>query len=506
MRLSELLKKTGYSTEATIVDVEITEIVTDSSRVTYNSMFICLVGSIGDGHRHITEALLKGAACIVVQRGVQSDMPFFSRKRANVVECDNTRLAAARLYSVWYGEPAKRLKLIAVTGTNGKTSVTVMLKSIFEAAFYKCGIIGTVACYSGKRRLLDSPDRPLSNMTTPDPKQLYRMLAFMAADKVDYVFIEASSHALKLFKLDAISFECGIFLNLGRDHLDFHKTAEDYLLSKLRLFELCKRGLINADSERSPEIWERANRYCQCKSFSSGGRAADFRADDIENCGVGGICYTLRSKNTVMKVKSPIPGDFTVENTLCAASCALMMGVPPQTVRYALESLCGVEGRVERLKTDENIDFSVFIDYAHTPEALERLLQSFKTMKRDGRLVLLFGCGGDRDRVKRSEMGRIASILADRCVITADNSRGERTADIMSDIMSGIDECNRCKCEMIEDRRRAIEKTIGEARHGDLIILAGKGHEKYEIDSAGRHEFDEKNIALGAIRKYHGNN
>jgi len=390
-----------------------------------------------------------------------------------------------------------------VTGTNGKTSDCVMLKTIFEAAFYKCGIIGTVACYSGKRRIFADPDDPLANMTTPDPKQLYRMLAFMAADKVDYVFIEASSHALKLSKLDAISFECGIFTNITPEHLDFHLTMDDYLDAKTRLFGLCKRALVNADSSFAETVIREAERNCETKRYSAFGNTADYSAERITNDGAFGISYTLRSKNTIMTVKSPIPGAFTVDNTLCAASCAMMMGLPNAAIRSALSSLCGVEGRVERVKTDGGHSPSLFIDYAHTPDALERLLKSFREMrKKRGRIILLFGCGGDRDRQKRPEMGRIASSLADHCIVTADNSRGENTADIIADIMSGFDSSR--SYEIIEDRRMAIESAVKYASAEDIIILAGKGHEKYEIDQSGKHEFDEKNIALEAIRKYHG--
>lgn len=507
MKLSELLLSAGYTPGAELTDCEITEIVTDSRRATYNSMFICLSGSEGDGHSHTREALLKGAACVVIERGVPNDLPP-TRKRVSVITCDSTREAAARLYSAWYGHPSRRMKLIAVTGTNGKTSVSVMLKAIFEAAFYKCGIIGTVACYSGKRQIFAEPDDPLANMTTPDPKQLYRMLAFMAADRVDCVFIEASSHALKLRKLDAIEFDCGVFTNIGADHMDFHKTAEDYLASKLRILRLCKKALVNADSAYAGRIWKEAEKRCSVKSYSADGRAADFVAEDPACNGAGGICYTLRSKNTVMRVESPIPGEFTVDNTLCAASCALMMGISHHAVQSALSSLSGVEGRVERIKSCVPVNFSVYIDYAHTPDALEKLLRSFNGMKRGkngekhGRTVLVFGCGGDRDRTKRPEMGRIASLLADRCIITSDNSRGEKTEDIISDIMSGFDTDR--DHAVIPDRREAIENAIREAHGGDIIILAGKGHEKYEIDQSGRHEFDEKNIVLEAINKYYG--
>lgn len=499
MKLSQLLELTGYSTATPIADAEISEIVTDSRKASYNCMFVCLSGSEADGHGYVQQALLKGACCIVAEK----ELSAVTGGRVNVVVCDNTRLAAARLYSAWYGDPAKKLRLIAVTGTNGKTSVSVMLRSIFEAAFYKCGIIGTVACYSGRRRIFADPDDPLANMTTPDPKQLYRMLAFMAADKVDFVFIEASSHALKLFKLDPIEFECGIFTNVTAEHLDFHGTMEDYLSSKLRLFGMCKRALINADSGLYGRIKDEAERFCETRSYSALGGEADFRALNVKNCGSDGISYTLRSKNNLMEIRSPIPGAFTVDNTLCAASCGLMMGVPAFAVRSALSSLSGVEGRVERIKTDIPVDFSIFIDYAHTPDALSKLLKSFHGMKgENGRIVLLFGCGGNRDRTKRPEMGRIASALADHCVITADNSRSEKTGDIIDGIMSGFDKSR--SYEVIEDRRAAIEKVIRDARSGDVIILAGKGHERYEIDQSGKHEFDEKNIALAAVKKYYG--
>ena len=501
MKLSELLKISGIEPENPIEDGEITEIVTDSRRAGYGSMFVCLSGNSDDGHAHITEALMRGATCVVAQKGMPSDLPV-RHNRINLILCDNTRSAVSKLYSAWYGEPAKKLKIIAVTGTNGKTSVAVMLKAIFEAAYYKCGVVGTVACYSGKRRIFAAPDDPLANMTTPDPHQLYRMLAFMAADKVDYVFMEASSHALKLNKLDAIEFECGIFTNLTPDHLDFHLTMEDYLASKLSLFTLCKRGLVNEDSEYFGTILSECGEYCDIRSYSQRINTADFYAEDVINDRADGIKYTLRSKNTVMKIQSPIPGSFTVDNTLCAASCALMLGVPTAAIQSGLRSLSGVEGRVEKIKTDFSIDFSVFIDYAHTPDALERLLKSFGGMRRHGeRIVLLFGCGGDRDKTKRREMGRIASEYADRCIITSDNSRGESVSNIINDIMSGFDKSR--PHDVIESRAAAIDSVIRTAQKGDIIILAGKGHEKYEIDKSGRHEFDERNIALQAIKKYY---
>lgn len=501
MRLSKLVEKAGLASECNFSDTEITDIVTNSREATYGCMFVCLSGRSEDGHRHIVEALLKGASAVVIEFGVPNDLPD-THQSVNIIVCDNTRLAAARLYSAWYGDPAQKLKMIAVTGTNGKTSVTFMLKAIFEAALFKCGIIGTVACYSGHKRIFAAPDDPLANMTTPDPRQLYRMLAYMVADNVDYVFIEASSHALKLFKLDAIEFECGIFTNLTVDHLDFHKTMDDYYLSKARLFSLCKKALINADDAFFERLRSDIIDKCEISTYSVKENRSDFEAQNIINFGTEGINYVLKSQNTVMRVTSPIPGMFTVANTLCASACAILCGIPPSVIQSALRSLLGIDGRMERVKLCHGTDFSMFIDYAHTPDALEGVLKTVRGFRRDNeRIVLVFGCGGDRDHSKRPIMGRIASEMADFSIITADNSRNEETSDIISEIMSGFDK--RAEYVIIEDRRAAIEYAIQNAKSGDVIILAGKGHEKYEIDKNGRHEFDERKIAVELAEKYY---
>ena len=504
MRLSKLLSEAGIPFDEGISDVEITEIVTDSRRVSFGCMFVCLCGGTADGHRYIREALLRGAVAIVVEKGTDVELPR-ELPYVSVVEYENTRRAAAILYSAWYGHPSRRLKVVGVTGTNGKTTVTHMLKSIFEGALYKCGVIGTVYSSSGERRIFAHPDDPLANMTTPDPCQLYRLLAFMAADKVDYVFMEVSSHALKLCKVDAVEFDTAIFTNLTSDHLDFHKTIDDYAESKAKLFQRAKRSLINGDDAHSAFMERRASGRVYKYSAKPNGGINDFCAERVINNGIRGINYTLRSKNTIMKLSSPIPGDFTVYNTLCASACALLHGISPYVICNALSGETGVAGRMEKVKLNENVDFSVFIDYAHTPDALENLLRSVNRFKSEGqRTVLLFGCGGDRDKTKRPIMGRIAGELADLVIVTSDNSRSENAEDIISEIIGGFSE-NSCPFETIVDRREAIDFALKNARSGDVILLAGKGHEKYEIDSNGKREFDEKSIVAELVRKYYSN-
>ncbi len=500
MRLSKLLEDSGIVPNGDIADCEITEIVTDSREASLGCMFVCLCGGREDGHRYIRDAMLRGAVAVVVQKVTNVPVPD-TCSYVNVIECENTRRACALLYSAWYGNPSKKLKIIGVTGTNGKTSVTHILKKIFEAALYKCGLIGTVCCSSGERKIYAQSDDPLANMTTPDPRQLYRLLAFMAADKVDYVFMEVSSHALKLCKTDGIEFDTAIFTNLTPEHLDFHGDMEDYKKSKEKLFGVCNISIINADDSFASDMM--AASKGKIYTYSTSPKNSDFWAENIVNNGANGINYELRSKNTIMKPSSPIPGNFTVYNTLCASACALLHGISPSVICSALGSMNGVEGRMERVKLSSKAHFSVFIDYAHTPDALENLLNTARKFSIEGqRIVLVFGCGGDRDKSKRRVMGEIASRLSDFSIVTSDNSRSEKAEYIIAEICSGFDE--RSKYTIIKDRRKAIEYAICNFQKGDIILLAGKGHEKYEIDALGKHDFDERKIVFECTERCFG--
>lgn len=496
MELRELLCGAGIDCPEYEGTIDVKKVVSDSRKVREGYLYVCLRGLHYDGHSFIREALRAGASAIVAEEGAQIECG----SDAFVITVPGTRQSLACLLDAWYGFPSRKLKLIGVTGTNGKTSVTYILKAIFEAAMFRCGLIGTVSCLSSDRRLFSENRDKLANMTTPDPEQLYELLAEMAADGVEYVFIEATSHALALDKLAALRFEAGIFTNLTPEHLDFHGGMENYLAAKRKLFPACSLAVINRDSRYYNDIAASGSR--RCVSCSASGEA-DYTATDISDSGADGFRYTLRSPGGVMRLRCQIPGRFSVMNSLEAAACALELGVKPASVAEALAAINGIDGRLERVKLEVAADFSVFIDYAHTPDALENLLVSVRGFKREEqRIVLIFGCGGDRDRSKRPLMGGIATLLADFVVITSDNSRSEDPGEIIGGILAGVG--GRGNYTVIPDRREAIEHTIANAEKDDIIILAGKGHERYEINRAGRHPFDERAIVRAAVRALYG--
>ncbi|MBQ7384223.1 MAG: UDP-N-acetylmuramoyl-L-alanyl-D-glutamate--2,6-diaminopimelate ligase [Clostridia bacterium] len=495
MRVSELFGRAKIEYPREAENIEVTDIVTDSGCAREGSLFICINGLTRDGHEYIGDAVGRGAKVIVAEQvrdvGVGG--------AAATIYVDNTRQAAALLYNSWYCDPAKDMKLVAVTGTNGKTSVTYILKKIFERAGKRCGLIGTVGCFCADKRLDSKNRNPLANMTTPDPEELYRLLALMRDEGAEFVFIEATSHALALSKLDALTFDTAVFTNLTQDHLDFHGDMEGYFASKARLFGMCRRAVINIDDSWADRFIESA----RCKEIYtvSANRKADFCAENVKICGAEGSEYALGFGDEKIDIKIPICGRFFVNNSAEAAAVARLYGISHEDIRDALLSLEGVDGRMERVKLGDDAEISVFIDYAHTPDALEKLLKSARDFREAGqRIVLLFGCGGDRDRSKRRQMAHIASRLSDFVIVTSDNSRSESAETIISEILSGIDKEK--EYAAIPDRAEAIEYAIANARAGDIILLAGKGHERYEIDRRGKHPFDEREIARAAYYKY----
>ena len=490
MKLSELCE--GISVPKEFENIEISGVKTDSRCVENGDLFICIRGFQTDGHMYAAEAEQHGAAAILASKD------YAACHGIPVLKTEDTRHAAALIYHAWYGKPADKLHIVAVTGTNGKTSVTFMLRAIFDAALYKTGLIGTVSCYSAGRKLDVCSSSPLANMTTPDPEELYRILAEMVRDGVEYVFVEVSSHALALGKPDAIHFDAAVFTNLTPEHLDFHGGMEDYFETKKKLFDMCDKAILNVDDVYGKRL--AAMVKCPYVTCSAKGACADYKATQICQNGVDGNQYQLISSEKRFVVRTQIPGDFSVINTLEAAACASVLGVSSSAIMTALGSLSGVEGRMERVRLGVLADYSVFIDYAHTPDALENLLHTARNLCREGeRIVLLFGCGGDRDKSKRKKMGEIAGRLADFVILTSDNSRSEEPMDIISEIQKGL---IGAEYVMIPERRRAIEFAIREAHGGDVILLAGKGHEEYEIDRSGKHFFSEKQIVAEAAGKY----
>lgn len=490
MKLLELC--VGISIPEGFENTEIGGVKTDSRKVKKGDLFICIRGLHTDGHQYVEEAVTKGAAAILVCED------YGERPDVILLKTKDTRRAAALIYNAWYGDPASKLHMIAVTGTNGKTSVTFMLRAIFEAALYRCGLIGTVSCYSAGRRLEIRSENPLANMTTPDPEELYHVLAEMVKDGVEYVFVEVTSHALALGKPDAIHFEAAVFTNLTPEHLDFHGNMESYFESKKRLFDLCDRAVLNVDDCYGARLAEMLT--CPFVTCSAKGNRADYTATQICENGVDGNQYRLISSSQRFTVRTQIPGSFSVINSLEAAACASMLGISPSVIMTALGSLAGVDGRMERVRLGVLADYSVFIDYAHTPDALENLLCTAKGLCRDDeRVVLLFGCGGDRDKSKRKIMGELAAKYADFIILTSDNSRSEDPMDIICEIQKGLVGGDYV---ILPERQRAIEFAIREAHAGDVILLAGKGHEEYEIDREGKRFFSEKKIAIEAAGKY----
>jgi UDP-N-acetylmuramoyl-L-alanyl-D-glutamate--2,6-diaminopimelate ligase len=492
LKLGDLCALAGLECPKPIANQEISGIQTDSGLVRSGDLYVCIRGLRTDGHAYAADAISRGAVCILTDEEYRQDLP----RTVCHIKAKDTRRACAYLYNAFWGDPVSKMKFIGVTGTNGKTSVTHMLRAVMEAALWRCGLIGTVGCESVGRVLDARSDNALANMTTPDPNVLYRLLHEMAEDGVEYVIMEVTSHALALGKLAPIRFEAGIFTNLTPDHLDFHGDMERYAAVKASFFESCKLSIINTDSPYAATMMKSASgRTVTC---SPSGRAAEYLAEDIAILPEGGVEYRLRSAKSRMKLRCPISGIFSVANSMQTAICAKELGVGASVIQTALASLSGIRGRMERVRLGMDADFEVLIDYAHTPDALENLLRTVAALGKKGRTVLLFGCGGDRDKSKRPIMGEIACRLADEVIVTSDNSRSEDPMEIIGDILKGTQKTN---TRVIPDRREAIFYAILHARAGDVILLAGKGHEEYEINRAGRVRFSEREIVRQAYEE-----
>ncbi len=503
MRLCELLSKADvFCRFGGEEDPDVQGISTDSRSVRPNQLFVCIRGLKHDAHLSAGEAAANGAAAILAEgevSGVPAGIP--------VVYTDDTRAAVARLWNVWYGFPARDIKLAAVTGTNGKTTVTQALFSIFSAAGYRCGTIGTLGVQTPSGQIQLSNGDVNANMTTPDPEQLYAALAKMRDDGAEYVFMEVTSHSLALRKVAPLFFETAVFTKLTSEHLDFHGSMENYFLAKASLLRKCKTAVVNRDDPWSARYLSYAAACgCECRMIlttENYAPDADYRAEHVVLHGSSGISYTLRSRSLARTIRSRAAGAFSVMNTLQAAACALENGISPKFVGDALAVFGGAKGRLEKIKTVCGYPASVYIDYAHTPDAMENVLRAARGILPVGSaLWVVFGCGGDRDKTKRPVMARIASRYADKIILTRDNSRSEEVNDILSDVAAGLD--GAVSHAVISDRRDAIEYAVMNASRGDVVILAGKGHEQYEIDKFGRHSFSEAEIVKNAARERMG--
>ena len=502
MKLSKLLTEANIIPTESCEDVNIFGVCRDASLVGMGMLYIAIEGLHADGHMFLGEAARRGASAAVVSRAALSDGRVDADDlKIPCVAVEDTRIAAAYLFAAWNHNPQKQLRIVGITGTNGKTTVSTLIYEILRRSGERVGLIGTVGCQCSCNDSATIESRENAGMTTPDPEVLYDLLAKMRDASVDTVVMEVSSHALSLGRVAPICFDVAVFTNLTEDHLDLHGDMERYYLAKASLMKQCRRAVVNLDDH----YWRRLALEAEIpvSTCSAEGRDARFSAEDVREKGILGIEYKISSRELSMRVRSPMPGRFNVMNTLEAAVTARLLGVSVGEIRETLSCLTGAKGRLERVEISEKVGFSVYIDYAHTPDALENLLKTVRSFLRRGeRLVLLFGCGGDRDKLKRPIMGKIATLMADYVILTADNSRSEQPRDIIVDILRGVSED--ASYTVIESRREAIEYAIRQARRGDLILLAGKGHEDYEIDRDGKKPFCEKVIVRLAVEKYFG--
>lgn len=458
-------------------ELEITGITCDSRAVKSGYAFICIKGSLSDGHNYVDSALKNGAVVIIAERETNAE---------NQILVSDTHAAYADMCAKWFGNPADSLKLIGVTGTNGKTSVTYMLKKILENFGYKVGLIGTI-----QNMICD--EVVAAQNTTPNAYELNSLFSLMKAKGCTYVIMEVSSHALDQCRVYNLKFEAAMFTNLTQDHLDYHITMENYMQAKKKLFKMCKTAIINSDDEYAAAISEGLD--CKVATYSAGNdstysaKAINYRPSSVE--------YEFVSDTVINHIKVNTGGKFTVYNSLCVLSCVAELGFSIKEAANALAGLEGVKGRAESVPCDKG--FTIIIDYAHTPDGLKNVLSTFSECKKN-RLTVLFGCGGDRDKTKRPIMGSIAARYADNVIVTSDNPRSEDPSAIIKDILVGLDGMP-TPFKVIENRVEAIKYAVATAQTDDIIVLAGKGHETYQILNTGTIHLDEREVVAEALKE-----
>ncbi len=499
MTLQELLDLCDVVKTTGALQAEVVSITEDSRAVGPGSVFVAIQGTQQDGHHFVNQAFTQGATAIVVDEACfQSDMAKTLPGDSVLIQVKNSRKALGLMASQLYGNPSYKLKMIGVTGTNGKTTVTHLAKSLLEAQGHQVGLLGTVGYVVGK-------EHRVASHTTPAPVQLQEMLGEMVRAGSDVGVLEVSSHALELDRVSGCEFDIVVFTNLTQDHLDFHHTMERYFQSKLHLFTDYvtggqksgpKRALVNADDPWAPNILEQ----CAIPVWTFGIHSeADIRADAVQ-LALDGTQFIVNSPLGRMTIASHLVGEHNVSNLLAAIGIGLEMGMSPASIEQAVTSVTNVPGRFERVQEGQN--FTVVVDYAHTDDALQRLLEAAQVIKR-ARIITVFGCGGDRDPGKRSKMGQVAVKKSDLVIVTSDNPRTEDPQAILSDIEKGIEVLppeERCAFHVISDRAEAIQTAIDLASSGDLVLIAGKGHEDYQILGTEKVHFDDREEARKAIR------
>ena len=504
--LSELVARVPKATVTGGSNPVVTGLTHDSRAVKPGDLYLCRRGAHFDGHKFAAQALADGAAAVVVNRGGLAEAAVVLPAEACIVEVADTARALPMLACAFYRDPSLALLMIGVTGTNGKTTTTRMVAAILRAAGHKVGTIGTLGSE------LEGVPIP-SDHTTPEADELQQLLARMRDGGANAVVMEVSSHALAQGRTDGIAFSAGIFTNITQDHLDFHGTMDAYFEAKARLFS--EYPVLYPRPDKSPFIgvinvaeWEGKDLVTLARgdviTFTTADNPANLHAEEIElapaECRFVAV-YDNGMKITRLPIVLPIGGAFQVGNALAAIGATLRMGFPLATIAKGLSELPPVPGRFEAVPTGER-GFSVIVDYAHTPDGLENLLRSARELK-PARMLVVFGCGGDRDRIKRPIMGRLAATLAEVAVVTSDNPRTEDPNAIIAEIQTGMDRAAdpniSAEIHVEPDRRKAIAYAIAQARPGDIVLIAGKGHEDYQIIGTTKHHFDDREVAREAL-------
>ncbi len=482
MELSELIRNISVKVIEGPVDVEVADVDIDSRRVKPGHLFVAIPGTQTDGHQYIAKAIEQGAVAVLCEHipdGVDAS-------KATVVIVDSTEAAVGPVATAFQGFPAERLKLVGVTGTNGKTTIATLLYNMFRKLGYKCGLLSTVCNY------IEGEPVPASH-TTPDPVELNRLLRRMVDAGCQYAFMECSSHAIAQKRIGGLKFAGGIFTNLTRDHLDYHKTVENYRNAKKQFFDMLPKGsfaIINADDKNGMFMVQ--NTKATVKTYSAQ-RMADFRARLVE-CHFEGMYLEMDGR----EVGVQFIGKFNVSNLLAVYATAVMLGQQPEDVLVVLSTLKSVAGRLEPIRSPEG--FTAIVDYAHTPDALENVLRAIhEVLQGKGQVITVCGAGGNRDKGKRPLMAQEAVKQSDRVIITSDNPRFEEPQDIINDMLAGLEPKQMKKVVSIVDRREAIRTACMMAQKGDVILIAGKGHEDYQEVKGVKHHFDDREVVREII-------
>lgn len=480
MKLRELIKNLSIIEMNADAELEISGVSYDSRKTEKGDMFVAIRGFEADGHKFIPKAVENGAAVILCEEKPSCDIPY--------VLVSDSRYGLAIVSRDFFGDPASEMTMIGITGTSGKTSSSYLIKHMLESKLdAKVGLIGTNGNMIGDEFLH-------TEHTTPESYELHKLFRHMADSGCTHVVMEVSSHSLTLERVAGIHFDVALYTNLSQDHLDFHGTMEEYAAAKRKLFSMCSLGCFNLDDAWADFMRDGAS--CRTMTFSTEKNEADLVAKDIRLT-ADGVRFASVSGDEISMTKLGIPGMFSVYNALGTMSVGLALGLSLADCSDAMSSAKGVKGRLEIVPTGR--DFSVVIDYSHKPDALEKVLKTLKPVTR-GRLIALFGCGGDRDKLKRPIMGRIAADNADLVVVTSDNPRTEDPDEIIREIVAGMID-KRTPTKVICDRREAIAWAIDNAAPGDVLLLAGKGHEDYQVVGHEKHHMDEREIVADCLKK-----